>query len=383
MAAEKLTKKQLKAANFRKKGKTADDVDVVDSAAVVTAEEEDASRSSDKGKVKEEASTEATHGDESKKRKAKVKPEQSDGVVEAMTVDSAEPSTSSAAEKRERKERKRKEREAKERAAKEGGKVSTTSTDAELQSKKRKRSDDKAGEAKKVKKRFTEDGQVEEVAVEGDVGEKGGEEEQKDDKRYIIFVGNMSFQSTPEQIANHFASHCAEVPSVRLLTKRGDASKLAQLSKSKQKSIAKGKAADPSAPVSKGCAFLEFKGASALQKALQFHHTQFQGRNINVELTAGGGGASAGRKEKIRKKNQDLETERQKLHEKYVKNSKKDKADGEGAKEAAESKKKKEDEPAVPHWGPRAAAGATAKGRSATKVPRWAASGANAVRLSG
>lgn len=36
----------------------------------------------------------------------------------------------------------------------------------------------------------------------------------------------------------------------------------------------------------------------------------FEGRMINVELTAGGGGAGGERKEKIRKKNEVLDEER-------------------------------------------------------------------------
>jgi nucleolar protein 6 len=183
----------------------------------------------------------------------------------------------------------------------------------------------------------------------------------------------MSFQSTADDIAKHFLSHCGEKPSVRLLTSKGDPAKLAQLSKAKQKSIAKGKASDPSAPTSKGCAFLEFETASALQKALQYHHTQFQGRSINVELTAGGGGKGTDRKEKIKKKNQDLEVERQKIHEKYVKGQKKEKAEGDKAEEP-----KKEQ---LPAWGPRASS--SSKSNGTTKIPRWAASGSNAVRLSG
>lgn len=84
-----------------------------------------------------------------------------------------------------------------------------------------------------------------------------------------------------------------------------------QLSASKLKSIEKGKAADPrKKEVSKGCAFLEFKKTDSVQKALRFHHTLFEGRVINVELTAGGGGKGENRREKIEKKNKALDEER-------------------------------------------------------------------------
>ena len=50
---------------------------------------------------------------------------------------------------------------------------------------------------------------------------------------------------------------------------------------------------------SKGCAFLEFAAKSALQQALKLHQSELDGRMINVELTAGGGGKSEGRIEKL------------------------------------------------------------------------------------
>ena len=384
MSTEKLTKKQLKAVQFRNKVKKEE----VDDAGVTGLDQEQQELAEEKrGDTTSEISVAAAIGEDrdGKEKKKKEKKSKTDKLMSEENIseektDNGHASTSlSAAEKKEKKELKRKLREEKEREAKEGvkAKASGSEPEADSSSKKRKRSEDKERKPKAVKKRFTEDGNVEEVEVKEEEKAKK-DEEGKGENKYIIFVGNMSFQSTTEEIAKHFSSHCKETPSVRLLTKRGDPTKLANLPKSKQKSIAKGKAADPSAPVSKGCAFVEFKSASALQKALQFHHTQFQGRNINVELTAGGGGKGGGRIEKIRKKNEGLEVERQKLHEKYIKTGKKDKEVGDaGTKEVPEKK-----EPALPAWGPRAAAASKGRG-TATKVPRWAASGSNAVRLSG
>lgn len=128
--------------------------------------------------------------------------------------------------------------------------------------------------------------------------------------KYIVFVGNMAFDVTGDMLAKHMASFCGETPTVRLLTTKGHPDALNELSNSKKKSIAKGKAQDPSAPRSRGCAFVEFTNATALQKALRFHHTTFHGRAINVELTAGGGGKSQQRKDKIKKKNESLQKER-------------------------------------------------------------------------
>jgi nucleolar protein 6 len=52
-------------------------------------------------------------------------------------------------------------------------------------------------------------------------------------------------------------------------------------------------------PTSRGIAFLEFSNAKLLQEALKLHHTDLDGRRINVELTVGGGGSGTARKEKL------------------------------------------------------------------------------------
>ncbi|CAD6891352.1 unnamed protein product [Tilletia controversa] len=210
--------------------------------------------------------------------------------------------------------------------------------------------------------------------------------------RLIVFVGNMSFTVTSNQLAKHFGETCGETPSVRLLTRKMEDSKL---SASKLKSIAKGKASGPKQaadgsasandkdpvlmgqdgkPLSKGCAFVEFKTATALQKALRFHHTQFGGRQINVELTAGGGGKGTDRMEKIKAKNTELESERAKLHDKYV-------APAAAVKKTAAAEKKAQE--GVPQWGSRG--GKSAAPSSGTPRPagkgKWTPSGANATRL--
>jgi len=61
---------------------------------------------------------------------------------------------------------------------------------------------------------------------------------------------------------------------------------------------------------SKGCAFLEFQNRQALQQALKLHHSQLDGRTINVELTAGGGGKGDARLKKVKERNKQLEGQR-------------------------------------------------------------------------
>ena len=207
----------------------------------------------------------------------------------------------------------------------------------------------------------------------------------------------MAFTTTAKTLAAHFATRCNETPSVRLLTTRVDPEAAKALSKSKQKSIAKGKAADPGASRSRGCAFVEFASAGNLQRALQFHHTLLEGRTINVELTAGGGGQSGARRGKIASKNAQLEKERGKLHEKYVKpaEEKRKEKGREAAEKAAAAepaaKRVRPDGEGEAQWGrgdasSRGRGGARGGrggrgGAAAAKVPRWAASGSNAVKL--
>jgi hypothetical protein len=61
-----------------------------------------------------------------------------------------------------------------------------------------------------------------------------------------------------------------------------------------------------SIPKSKGFAFLEFTNRNALQHALKLHHSELEGRKINIELTAGGGGKSESRLNKLKKRNKEL-----------------------------------------------------------------------------
>lgn len=69
---------------------------------------------------------------------------------------------------------------------------------------------------------------------------------------------------------------------------------------------------DKSTGKSRGIAFLELASGAELQSALKQHHSILNGKRINVELTAGGGGKSDGRKEKLRQRNERVSTQREK-----------------------------------------------------------------------
>ncbi|KAH7334302.1 hypothetical protein B0J17DRAFT_672864 [Rhizoctonia solani] len=113
-------------------------------------------------------------------------------------------------------------------------------------------------------------------------------------KRFILFVGNLPYTISKEQILEHFGE-CSPAPTIRLLTPKSRSGK-------PQTAVQAAK--------SKGCAFLEFFSHGAMQLAIRKHHSELAGRRINVELTAGGGGNSNQRKDKLRTRNQTLNEQR-------------------------------------------------------------------------
>ncbi|TCD67104.1 hypothetical protein EIP91_000567 [Steccherinum ochraceum] len=141
---------------------------------------------------------------------------------------------------------------------------------------------------------------------------KKGSKENPKQQRFILFVGNLKYTTTADAVREHFKA-CEPPPSVRLRTP-----KPSETSKPTAKS--------------KGFAFLEFVNKAALQQALKLHHSQLEGRDINVELTAGGGGKGEGRLAKLKTRNKEL-------HDQRVKRIQKQSPKGRGPnpKEDAES----------------------------------------------
>ncbi|KAK5936879.1 hypothetical protein PMZ80_010817 [Knufia obscura] len=149
-------------------------------------------------------------------------------------------------------------------------------------------------------------------------GTTAGNRKTNDAPRFICFVGNLPYSCTTDQIQQHFRK--LEPTSIRHST-------------------------DKATRKSKGFAFLEFDDYSRMKTCLKvYHHSIFDpertsklpddafdehglvreqpgqnkkqtGRKINVELTAGGGGKGADRKEKIQKKNTKLWEERERRKE--------------------------------------------------------------------
>jgi nucleolar protein 6 len=115
----------------------------------------------------------------------------------------------------------------------------------------------------------------------------------------------MSYDTTAQALATHFEKEIGAKPSVRLLTtKPTPATRFHKAAESR----------------SRGIAFVEFPTSGALQAGLKLHHTELDGKKINVELTAGGGGATDERKKKIQERNERVGEQRKRKRD----------ADGEG-----------------------------------------------------
>jgi len=114
--------------------------------------------------------------------------------------------------------------------------------------------------------------------------------------RYVLFVGNLLYTTTRESIQAHFETVCRDIITVRLLNHKTT------------------NAGEPNK--SKGYAFIEFSSSQSLQHALHLHHSQLDGRKINVELTAGGGGSGEKRRNALKARNESLEGERKEMRTK-------------------------------------------------------------------
>ncbi|QPG76069.1 hypothetical protein FOA43_003455 [Brettanomyces nanus] len=132
--------------------------------------------------------------------------------------------------------------------------------------------------------------------------------------RFLLFVGNIPYDIGEKELREHFKAGKPDIVRVRK---------------------------------DKGIAFLEFLGENGhiqgrIDACLALHHSLLEKRKINVELTAGGGGNSVNRVDKIKTKNDKLMKERidkiQKERAKQQKsNEKGDDEDEEATKAALEA----------------------------------------------
>ncbi|KAK1947531.1 putative RNA-binding protein [Phytophthora citrophthora] len=151
----------------------------------------------------------------------------------------------------------------------------------------------------KRKSKRKDDGVEEMKPLQKKQKQENGEEDKPFARKSIhltLFVGQLPYRATEGMIRKHFAES-GEI-------------KLRMLTDKKTKKF-------------KGTAFIEVKDSKALGAALSRHHTLLQGRRINVELTASGGGnKSENRRNKIdllRKKQSNVQIEKTKaLIQKHI-----------------------------------------------------------------
>lgn len=124
----------------------------------------------------------------------------------------------------------------------------------------------------------------------------------------MVLVGNLKYTTTKEAVAQHF-SECGTCP---LRTKYSLAPLKSCIDPPPSVRLMTPKPSATLKPTvkSKGFAFVEFSHHSALQQGLKLHQSELEGRKINVELTAGGGGNSEVRLEKVKQRNKELHDQR-------------------------------------------------------------------------
>ncbi|KAK0246358.1 hypothetical protein EDD85DRAFT_966636 [Armillaria nabsnona] len=150
-----------------------------------------------------------------------------------------------------------------------------------------------AQDRKKRKREVEDDGEGIEEKKSDKVNQKKQKTATADTKQR-----NLKYTTSLDTIKAHFAA-CDPPPSIRLLTPKAIPGK--------------------TTTKSKGCAFLEFTHRNALQQALKLHQSQLDGRLINVELTAGGGGRGETRIQKVKDRNRGLHDQRKEKLEKQAK----------------------------------------------------------------
>ncbi|KAK3388974.1 hypothetical protein B0T20DRAFT_324228, partial [Sordaria brevicollis] len=213
------------------------------------------------------------------------------GTAESKKAD-ADADETTEEPKEEKKEKKDKKKDKKDKKEK---KEKAAAADTTEEKSEKTKTEEKADKKSKKDKKKDKKNKNKEETTEETKDEEANEEEQPQQNgakgaRFIIFVGNMPYSVTADQIKEHFAS--VHPISVRLLTHRDNPTK------------------------SKGTAFVEFGRFDHMKTALEkFHHSEMLddkgvARKINVELSAGGGGKTAHRQDKIKEKNRKLNEER-------------------------------------------------------------------------
>ncbi|KAH1007159.1 hypothetical protein HUJ04_004429 [Dendroctonus ponderosae] len=99
----------------------------------------------------------------------------------------------------------------------------------------------------------------------------------KGQKRFVLFVGNIPYDATKEELATHFAK-VGDIVDIRIPTEKGS-----------------------NRP--RGFAYVEVNNDTSYEKCMSMHHSQLRGRRINVLYTQGGKKKGDEKKKEIKGKN--------------------------------------------------------------------------------
>ncbi|CAG9766319.1 unnamed protein product [Ceutorhynchus assimilis] len=102
----------------------------------------------------------------------------------------------------------------------------------------------------------------------------------RDQKRFVLFVGNIPFDTTKQEIAEHF-SKVGDIVDIRIPSEKGS-----------------------NRP--RGFAYIEVNNETAYERCLSMHHSQMKGRRLNVLYTQGGKKKGDDKKKEIKAKNMKL-----------------------------------------------------------------------------
>ena len=110
---------------------------------------------------------------------------------------------------------------------------------------------------------------------------------QEKKSRYILYVTNIPYDSTKEDIQKHFGCLKEKLVSIRMLTDKGTGQ-------------------------FRGTCFIDCADKESYAVALKLHHTKLLGRKIVVEPTVGGGGKGGNRMERLNRKREKFSEVRKK-----------------------------------------------------------------------
>lgn len=235
--------------------------------------------------------------------------EEDSPMADAVSKPAADSADAAAEEKAARKAAKKAKKEKKEKKAKDEDKPqdAPVTPDSEVKDSSKDSSKDKK-KSKKDKKKSSKESNDTTADADADDGADDANASSDKADRHIVFVGNLPFTATATTIEAHFAS--LSPVSVRCMSDPND-----------------------SKPC-RGFAFVEFAKVWHMRTCLdKFHHSMFEdgvspARRINVELTAGGGGKTQQRQDKIKEKNRKLDENRTKRIEREKTAKTENKANG-------------------------------------------------------